>query len=363
LIFFPTALPVADANIYVQIDMQCLSTNANTNIDGYPLPQEKSVLQSGVAPHVPRQAPQSITSNGSPFAGKVWEMSQHPTRCHEVQKLLVDSSDGVRIAIAEELRSHIWEAIHHPHANFVVQKCIETVKPEACQFIIDELLSSDRVQRAAQHKFGCRVLQRLIEYCTDQAYELVRELLRGALVLTKNKYGVYVIQHILRFACKEHQCFLLNLFVDHASELCCSNISCTVIEAVLSWGDADTCTAQGIWGRGVDPPIDDKYRLTLARAILEHGLLPKMACSRHGHMAVRSILKLFKASFEYETAQDQLIAKREKLTTTRYGRSILRMVDREDVSEGSQLSRSSGSSHQEATPRWADMLSDTDDGF
>merc|ERR1712187_873668 len=73
--------------------------------------------------------------------------------------------------------------------------------------------------------------------------------------------------------------------------------------------------------------IDEKDRAALARAILEHNLLPKMARSLQGHKAVRKMLSLFKGSYKYKVAQDQLLAEKEQLMQTRYGRSILRAVD------------------------------------
>merc|ERR1712151_511481 len=113
-------------------------------------------------------------TNVSSILGKVWEMSQDQTHCRTVQKLLEDSIDKDRIAIAEELRGRIWDAIHHPYANYVLQKCIETMRPEACQFIIDELMSSDRTLSVAQHKFGSRIVRRLLEFSrADQVSELV----------------------------------------------------------------------------------------------------------------------------------------------------------------------------------------------
>merc|ERR1712187_676105 len=119
-------------------------------------------------------------------SGKVWELSQDRARCHDVQRLLDESNEQVRVAIAEELRGHVWEAMQHPHANYVVQKCIESLRPSASQFIIDEIISNDIVQKASQHKFGCQILQRLLEFCrTDQVNELVEILLNEALCLTK----------------------------------------------------------------------------------------------------------------------------------------------------------------------------------
>merc|ERR1712232_564245 len=165
------------------------------------------------------------TTDAASISGKVWQMAQDQAQCHEVQRILEESDEMAKVAIAEELHSHVLDAVQHPYANFVVQKCVETLRPDAFQFIVDELMSSNRAQSVAQHKFGCRIIQRLLEYCrADQINQLVQQLLSEALELTRSSYGVYVIPHILEYACKEHQRYLIDLLIGHALEICSTNI-------------------------------------------------------------------------------------------------------------------------------------------
>merc|ERR1719414_1768603 len=71
--------------------------------------------------------------------GRVWLRSQDQVGCLEVQSALEESSREVCDAIASELRGHVWEAVEHPHANFVLQKCIEQLSSRGSQWIIGEL--------------------------------------------------------------------------------------------------------------------------------------------------------------------------------------------------------------------------------
>lgn len=51
-----------------------------------------------------------------------------------------------------------------------------------------------------KHAYGCRVIQRILEHCTDdQINPILRVILDPAHIidLTKDQYGNYVIQHIL----------------------------------------------------------------------------------------------------------------------------------------------------------------------
>lgn len=278
-------------------------------------------------------------------SGKVWQMSQDKAYCHDVQKLLTDSDDTVKIEIAQELHSHVWDAVHHPYANFVVQKCVETLRPDSCQFIVDELISSDRVPCIAQHKYGCRIIQRLLEYCrADQVDDLVQTLLGEALVLTRNSYGIYVIQHILEYACMEHQRYLVDLLIENVSDICSTNISCAVVDAVFNNGHDEDCVA-------------------LAHATLKHEVIANMARSRHGHIAVKTILKLIEGRPEYRIAQKQLLASKDSLNKTRYGRSIMKIVDEKNVSDVCPESGLSERLRHEATHQmsWADLTLDTEE--
>merc|ERR1712003_401783 len=227
-------------------------------------------------------------------------------------------------------------------------------RPEAFQFIIDELMSSDRVPIVAQHKFGCRIVRRLLGFCrADQVCDLVQALLSEAVSLLRNTFGTYVIQHVLEYACIEDQRSLVDLLVEHASDVCSSNVSCMVIDTFLSTRNSEEC-------------------LALAYAILKQEALTKMARSRNGTQALRAILKLLEGSFECDVAREQLLASKDSLNKTRYGRSILKTIEEKagsgTCSMSSALSRPSVSSaqlRQEATRRmsWADMSSDTEEDF
>merc|ERR1712228_288647 len=128
-------------------------------------------------------------------------------------------------------------------------------------------MSVDNVSSVAQHKFGCRIVQRLLEYCRgDQIFELVQKLLPEALSLMKSHYGIHVIQHLLQYACREQHLYLLNLMMENTMAICSSNASCAVVNAVLSMG--------------------------------EHELLATMARTRHGHLAVKALFELLEGSFE-----------------------------------------------------------------
>merc|ERR1712203_7773 len=85
------------------------------------------------------------------------------------QSLLQMSDDKVRSAIAREPKGHVWQALASPHANHVLQACIILLRPKDMQFVFDELHSKLRGPTlASQHKYGCRIIKRLLE-CGSKA--------------------------------------------------------------------------------------------------------------------------------------------------------------------------------------------------
>merc|ERR1719145_46714 len=57
--------------------------------------------------------------------GNVWRLSRDAPGCRIVQDALDNATcDADRVALASEIRSHVWEALRCPHANFVLQKFI-----------------------------------------------------------------------------------------------------------------------------------------------------------------------------------------------------------------------------------------------
>ncbi|CAK9104676.1 Maternal protein pumilio, partial [Durusdinium trenchii] len=101
-----------------------------------------------------------------------------------------------RVALAEQLQGHVKEAFASPHANHVLQKCIQLIPPERLGFLLAEMHGS--AVAAASHRYGCRVLERLLEHCpSEQTAPLIEEVLSGAPQLCRHTFGNFVVQHIL----------------------------------------------------------------------------------------------------------------------------------------------------------------------
>lgn len=185
-----------------------------------PLPKP---IQPAAPPGIflPKANTQSLdisSVDGRSLLGKVWTLSQDPQGCRQVQAAFDNGSDDVCLALAHELRGHVNEALHSPHANFVVRKCVERTSPLHLQFVIDELLmvGSAGIHEAARHRYGCRIIEALLITCPSvQLQPIASLLLEDISGLCGHMYGNFVMQKLLEHGTDDQiKCILEVLHIE-----------------------------------------------------------------------------------------------------------------------------------------------------
>lgn len=131
-------------------------------------------------------------------------------------------NDADRIHFVEHLHKRVWQCIHCKNANHVLQLCIRYLPPARAQFVIDEISKEEHgMFRAACHRYGCRVVERLIEHCSsDQQLFIFEELLPYCGPICVHYYANHVFQMILRDTCGHSKWHIighkfLQAFADH----------------------------------------------------------------------------------------------------------------------------------------------------
>lgn len=237
--------------------------------------------------------------------GRVWELSRSAEACREVQAALARADGPTAAALACELRGHVWEAVACPHANHVLQRCIRTLRPVPA-WLVEEILAWGRggVVELAEHRFGCRVLERLLESCEEgPRRRLGACLLEHLGGLSRHPFANYCVQHLLQYGAPEHQARILQASLDEVA---------TLATDYHGGGVVTRCMASG----------PRASRLELAEALLERpSLLERMAVYRFSHGAVIEMLKLGETA---PRVRRLLAGKRSQLAATRYGREVLR---------------------------------------
>lgn len=196
--------------------------------------------------------------------------------CRVVQKALDVAGGEDRDALAQQLHGKVKDLLESQHGNHVLQKCIEVLPPHSVQFIINELAAWPLSWvGVAKHRFGCRVIERLLEHCSeDMMAPLTDAVVRDASALARHPYGNYVVQHVLEYGTPVHRNLLASSFVDSGiAFLAQHRIACNVIERALGL----VCSA-------------DQQSIGLALLAAPQTLLV-IGCSRYGTHVICRLLE------------------------------------------------------------------------
>ena len=178
-------------------------------------------------------------------------------RCRVVQKALetLDDSDLTKLLV--EFHKDVLSLIHDQNGNHVIQKCIEvmSVKARAAEashdtekasyfsgqidFIVDDVLQD--IASLACHPYGCRVLQRMLEYCQESRKgQTLDEISLVHRTLLDDQYGNYVIQHVLQFGRVQDRDMILELVAENGLlKLSRQKFASNVVEKLLKYGNGD----------------------------------------------------------------------------------------------------------------------------
>lgn len=174
-----------------------------------------------------------------------------------VQKALecLDESDLPKLL--SEFHNNVLNLIHDQNGNHVIQKCIEVMSRKAksakednedqraqffieqIDFMVDDVL--DNVTSLACHPYGCRVLQRILEYCLEpKKGRALDEISLCHRTLLDDQYGNYVIQHVLQFGRVQDRDMILAIVVENGLlKLARQKFASNVVEKLLKYGNPD----------------------------------------------------------------------------------------------------------------------------
>eukprot|EP00658_Telonema_sp_P-2_P076137 TRINITY_DN6618_c0_g1_i3.p1 TRINITY_DN6618_c0_g1~~TRINITY_DN6618_c0_g1_i3.p1 ORF type:complete len:666 (-),score=132.92 TRINITY_DN6618_c0_g1_i3:499-2496(-) len=125
------------------------------------------------------------------------DLALHMYGCRVVQRAVELCNDNSRGLVLGQLETHEPRLLRDANGNHVLQKCIEKDPNSAVSLKVLKIFADDTL-RFAQDEYGCRILQRMLEHCTHQQVEpLLSCVLENVVLLSKNQYGNYVIQHLL----------------------------------------------------------------------------------------------------------------------------------------------------------------------
>jgi len=130
---------------------------------------------------------------------KALELSLHNYGCRVIQRAIEMSDDEGRNDILQRLEGQEARLLQDSKGNHVIQKCIQMVRGGLTLAILELFKSNEACVNFAQHEYGCRVVQRILEHCSASEVEPVLScVLSNVIPLSMNQFGNYVIQHLLQ---------------------------------------------------------------------------------------------------------------------------------------------------------------------
>ncbi|CAE8615320.1 unnamed protein product [Polarella glacialis] len=211
----------------------------------------------------------------SALQANVWALARDSQGCRLVQLAIEKADIRVGKALALELLGHVREAATSPHANFVLQKVVAQLSPSTSSFISEELLGNGA--RFARHRFGCRIICRLLEFCSaeESTHLLVDEMLQvptEALELCRHSLGHHVVQCILEHGRARHKEQIVEVLRQDLPGNANHRSASYVVKAALSH-----CS------------IEDQY--SLLAPLVVPAVVAELAQSRYGCHVARTLLQ------------------------------------------------------------------------
>lgn len=174
--------------------------------------------------------------------GNVITLTKSQYGCRIIQKALSNLSLDHKMIIANELKeTNITECINDQNGNHVIQKAIENIPISNILFIVDQL--KGQTSKYATHSYGCRVIQRLLEFGDDTTRENILTELKGHFSeLIKNEFGNYVIQYILKSTnensniLEDSKMHIISLVQENILDFSCHKYASNVVEQIFVLG-------------------------------------------------------------------------------------------------------------------------------
>lgn len=199
-------------------------------------------------------------------------LNQHGTRA--LQKMIEHlRTDGQVNTIIQSLAHKVVDLVQDLNGNHVIQKCLQVLGAERCQFIYDSVGEACII--VGTHRHGCCVLQRCIDHAQGyQRNQLVAQITRCAFDLVQDAYGNYVVQYILDLDEVTYTRPLCLSFQGKVCALSKQKFSSNVIEKCIRVADPDTKSIminEMLLGNELERMLRDSFANYVVQTALDYG--------------------------------------------------------------------------------------------
>lgn len=195
--------------------------------------------------------PDQVESLAQLLQGQAVQLSMQMYGCRVVQKALEYVGTNRLIALVAEFEGlqTLLRCVHDANGNHVIQKCIEVVSrvskeassPEFADYMSSRIMFiintfQGHIRELSSHPYGCRVIQRLLEHCSNPQKAIVLEELRKCCAdLVQDCYGNYVIQYVMQHGWEPDRAVLMKEVQAHLLDFATHKFASNVVEKCLQY--------------------------------------------------------------------------------------------------------------------------------
>lgn len=226
-----------------------------------------------------------------------------------IQKAFEMTGGEYQINLSRCFHGRVRHLLDSHHGNHVLQKMVEMMPSHGVHFILHELAAlSGGWAGVIKHRFGCRVVQRLLEHCDSElTASIVAAVVVDIEMFSKHPFANYVVQHILEYAPADRKQVVCALIQIGVPMLALHRVASNIVERAFEHGDAE-------------------IQIALAQAILSTPYaIVEMGCNRYGSFTVKRMLEILPDPFHYMAVQ-QLAMAIPSLRASKHGRHIVARV-------------------------------------
>lgn len=199
-------------------------------------------------------------------------LNQHGTRALQKMIEFLRTDSQVNIVI-QALASKVVDLVQDLNGNHVIQKCLQILGAERCQFIYSAVGAA--CVTVGTHRHGCCVLQRCIDHAQGyQRSELIAQITRCAFDLVQDAYGNYVVQYILDLDEVNFTRPLCQSFRGKVVALSKQKFSSNVIEKCLRVADPESKSElieELLSGNELERMLRDSFANYVVQTALDYG--------------------------------------------------------------------------------------------
>ncbi|KAJ1262589.1 hypothetical protein BS78_09G120000 [Paspalum vaginatum] len=175
----------------------------------------------------------------SRLIGHVFPLSLHVHGCRVIQKALEVGAQDQKVAIAKELSSQALKCVRDKFANHVIQTCLDCVPAQHLQPIFRSFCGRARSLSTDPH--CSHVIQKVLDRCNNpEIYDTVAaEIIEFANKLSADKFGNYVVQHLLEHGGGARRSAMVSKFAGRVVSMSYHKFASNVIDKCLTLGSRE----------------------------------------------------------------------------------------------------------------------------